>query len=286
MFAGPRKAVRRSPALPRRTIPPPGSNEPRTMLIVGRRETGCSSVRRTSPRLGTTLAMFSPTVFPVTVSALRSISGSKRLRTAAAPPASSSSSMRCSPVGRIAARSGIRSAYSSKIACMSRSRPASIAIAWRCLTRFEIFPYHLDDSSSGGPGEPEHPRAACRDRSAPRKRHPQCLTDDVHGVRRPHPGADARTADGVVCHPAQFIKGDLPGGEIARFQEDLLDVDVLAVPLAALLITADHDDGRNVQPTRGHQLTGSRLVARCETNHPVEQGAFDLHFDVVRDEVA
>ena len=55
-------------------------------------------------------------------------------------------------------------------------------------------------------------------------------------------------------------------------------------PLA--LVAADDHDRRDVQAARGHELAGRRLVAGREADHAVEQRAFDLHLDVVGDEVA
>ena len=74
--------------------------------------------------------------------------------------------------------------------------------------------------------------------------------------------------------------------DVARLQEHLLDVDVLALVLAGALVAADDDDRRDVQPARGHELARRGLVARREADHAVEQRAFDLHLDVGRDQVA
>jgi hypothetical protein len=61
--------------------------------------------------------------------------------------------------------------------------------------------------------------------------------------------------------------------------EDVLDVDVHAAELAARLVAADDEDGRDVEAPRRHQMRGRRLVARGQADHPVELRALhgDLH---------
>jgi hypothetical protein len=69
-------------------------------------------------------------------------------------------------------------------------------------------------------------------------------------------------------------------------EKHVLDVDVLALVGAAALITADDDDGGNVEARGGHQLARRRLVARGEAHHAVELRALDLNLDVVGDQIA
>ena len=72
MFARPVKRIVRSPTPPRRTIPPPGSKLPRTILMEGSVESGLSIVRTTRSSFTTTPANSSPRLLPVTVNAVRS----------------------------------------------------------------------------------------------------------------------------------------------------------------------------------------------------------------------
>src|SRR5690606_24825754 len=66
----------------------------------------------------------------------------------------------------------------------------------------------------------------------------------------------------------------------------VFDVHRLAVDLAGLLVAADYQDRRNVEPGRRHQVARGSLVAAGEADHAVEQRGFDLHLDVVGDDVA
>src|SRR4030095_10557247 len=77
-----------------------------------------------------------------------------------------------------------------------------------------------------------------------------------------------------------------PEHRLHRADEHLFDVDVLAVVVTARLISADHQDRRDVEAASRHQMCRRRLVARREADHPVELRAFDRDLHVVDDEVA
>src|SRR3989304_2474955 len=103
------------------------------------------------------------------------------------------------------------------------------------------------------------------------------------GVPPPPPGgrgADAGAADRNVCHRLQLLEADAAGGEVARLEEHVLDVDVLALVVAALLVAADDDDGGDVEAAGGHGLAPRRLVAGGEADHAVPQRPPHLHPEV------
>jgi hypothetical protein len=77
----------------------------------------------------------------------------------------------------------------------------------------------------------------------------------------------------------------MAGDGVHRVDEHLFDVDVLALVFAARLVAAGHEDRRNVQARRRHQLAGHGLVARGQADHAVELRAFDRDLDVVGDQV-
>ena len=62
-------------------------------------------------------------------------------------------------------------------------------------------------------------------------------------------------------HAREVLDRHAARSDVARLEEHLFDVDVLALVLAGSLVTADDDDRRDVQPARGHELAGRRLVA-------------------------
>src|SRR5262249_57099142 len=123
-------------------------------------------------------------------------------------------------------------------------------------------------------------------RRAPRQRHAERFADDMHGVCGSHAGADARAAYCDVGHGGELADRDATRRHITGFQKYFLDIDVLTAIFAALLIAADDDDGRDIEPPRRHQLAWRCLVAGRKTKHAVEQRAFDLDLDVARDQIA
>lgn len=151
--------------------------------------------------------------------------------------------------------------------------------------RLEILPDHLNDTRAGLANMIHHLPAVGGNRRAARQRHSECFTYDVHGICRSHAGADAGAAHRDVGHISEFADRDGAGRHIPGLQKDFFDIDVLTAVLATLLIAADNNDRRDVEPSRCHQLTGGGLVARCKTDHAVEQCAFDLDLDVARDQI-
>jgi hypothetical protein len=73
---------------------------------------------------------------------------------------------------------------------------------------------------------------------------------------------------------------------VAGPEKHFLDVDVVVVEHAARLVPARHHDGRNVDAGSRHQLPWHGLVTRGEADHAIEPRTFDLHLDVVGDQVA
>src|SRR5262245_2176595 len=108
----------------------------------------------------------------------------------------------------------------------------------------------------------------------------------MHRVGGTHAGAHAGAAHRDVGHARELVNGDATRRDVARFEEYLLDVDVLAAILAALLIATDNNDRRDIEPTRGHELTWRGLVAGRKAHHAVEQRAFNLDLNVARDQIA
>ena len=53
----------------------------------------------------------------------------------------------------------------------------------------------------------------------------------------------------------------------------------IAVDAAGLLIAADHQNGRDVEPCCRHQVAGRGLVAAGQADHPIEQRGFHLAKD-------
>ncbi len=60
--------------------------------------------------------------------------------------------------------------------------------------------------------------------------------------------------NGVLAHAQQIVERQLAGDVMARAQEHLLDVDVMVVGYAAALIAADHQQRRDVEAGRRHQM--------------------------------
>ena len=123
-------------------------------------------------------------------------------------------------------------------------------------------------------------------RGVARQAHAERLDHRMHGVGRRHAGAHARAHDRVLGHfgDRELGLGAEALADLAR--PHILDVDRLAVDLAGLLVAADHEDRRDVEPRGGHQVARRGLVAAGQADHPVEQRRLDLHLDVVGDDVA
>ena len=115
---------------------------------------------------------------------------------------------------------------------------------------------------------------------------PSASHDDVHRVRGAHAGAHAGPRIALSLMPRSVSVESLPNCACTDAEEDVLDVDVLAVVLAARLIAADDEDRRDVEAARRHQMRGRRLVAGRQADHAVELRAFDGDLHVVHDEVA
>src|SRR6266513_1445062 len=55
--------------------------------------------------------------------------------------------------------------------------------------------------------------------------------------------------------------------------------------MSARLVPAHHENRRDVEAARGHQMRGRRLVARRQTDHAVELRALDRDLHVVDDQI-
>jgi hypothetical protein len=130
------------------------------------------------------------------------------------------------------------------------------------MSRLEVLEHHLDDPAPRASGGVDHPGAVGAHRGASGQRHPERLHRGVHGVRRRHALAHPGPADRVVGHPPEPVGVELAEGDLHAAEEDVLDVDVLAVDLAAGLVAADHEDRRHVEAPRRHEVGRRRLVAR------------------------
>ena len=116
---------------------------------------------------------------------------------------------------------------------------------------------------------------------------PSASHGDVHRVgRAPCPGTRPGPRIALSAIAAQRSHSKLAERRLHAADEHVLDVDVLAVELAARLVAADDEDRRDVEAPRGHQVRGRRLVARGQADHAVELRALDGDLHVVDDEVA
>ena len=86
--------------------------------------------------------------------------------------------------------------------------------------------------------------------------------------------------------PASDSFESLSEHRLHRADEHLFDVDVLALVVPARLVTADDEDGRDVETAGRHQVRRRRLVTRRQADHAVELRALDGDLHVVDDEVA
>ena len=265
----------------------------------------------TSSSWTTAAARFSATVAPVTVIAPVSSTGSSCLISARAPPAASNCSIESSPLGRTALSTGTSSPSSLKSPKTSRSRPASIAVACRCLMQL-IEPLTASTAAAAlrkAPGVmmsrglrssstistmrgPERRAMSnifgllARTGAAPGSAMPSASTATCIelAVAMPEHTPGPRIALSAIA--AQPVGVELAERGLHAADEDVLDVDVLAVELAARLVAADDEDGRDVEAARRHEVRGRGLVARGQADHAVELRALDRDLHVVHDEVA
>jgi len=154
--------------------------------------------------------------------------------------------------------------------------------------RPEVLLDHLHHAAASTLDGLPHPRAVRLDRRGAEQGHAQRFGDHVHRVRGAETRADAGPTDGLpgtLSQPFAALVGPVQdmvdGGD-----EHLFDVHRLTPAAAGRLVAAREDEGRNVEPCRGHQVTGQRLVARGEADHPVQVRALDHRLDVERDQVA
>ena len=254
-----------------------------------------------------------PTVLPLTVSApLYRASVRAASSRARAPPASSNCFDRCVAdrphrgEDRHACRRASRTARRHR-----RRRSPRCAVACRCLMQLiepdtaSIAIAALANAPASGcraGADPPTPSRRCARRSASRSR----TSAGCWRATGAPPGSDMPSASHTMCiefavpmpehtpgpriafslMPFRSSKRELARDVVTGAEEHFLDVHVMVVVLPLALIAADHQDGRNVEARRRHQMAGHGLVAGGEADHAVELRAFDLHLDVVGDQVA
>ena len=100
-----------------------------------------------------------------------------------------------------------------------------------------------------------------RERGIARQRHAHHFDGGGHGIGGEQAGAGTLAGAGVALQISQLFSGHAAGGVGAHRFEHVLDVDVLAVPLAGQDAAPVNENRRYVQAGDGHHTAGHVLVA-------------------------
>ena len=135
---------------------------------------------------------------------------------------------------------------------LSRQNPA----------RRQILVHHLDDAPPGLIRKPRALAIRSGNRRAARQRHPQRFRQRIHRQRRTHRVAVSGTRRRRHRDLDQFIFGDIPRRQLPpRFPKRHAGPRQLAVEVAVDHRTAGKHDRRHIHRRRGHQTSGSGLIA-------------------------
>ena len=74
----------------------------------------------------------------------------------------------------------------------------------------------------------------------------------------------------LIAHVTQLLTREFSERGLHRAQEDILDVDVLALKFTARLVAAHDEDGRDIEPPRSHEMSGRGFVAGRKADHAIE----------------
>ena len=152
--------------------------------------------------------------------------------------------------------------------------------------RSDVLRDQIDDRMASAAGGGIERFGTGADRCAARQRHAQRFREYMHRVGGRQTRTNPRTDDRMTGHRRQIIDRKRAGLQRTDGLVDILDIDMTAVTFAAELIAARNNDRRDIEPRRRHQMRRRRLVARGKQHHAIKLGTFNLHFDVIDEEIA
>jgi hypothetical protein len=144
----------------------------------------------------------------------------------------------------------------------------------------------LDDGLAGPAGVPVAAAVHRRRRGTAGQRHPERLSGRRHGVRGEHPAARALARADRSLDRVDLLAADQPAGACADGLERVDDVDVTVAELARQDRPGVQEHGSQVEPGRGHQHPGQRLVAAGQQYRAVQPLGLHHGLDRVGDDLA
>ena len=144
---------------------------------------------------------------------------------------------------------------------------ASLVMIWR--GRMPALE-QLDHGLAGGEGRVVATAVDGRGRRAARQRHAEGLGHRGHGVGGEHPGARSLGRAGVVLDEAELLVGEGVDGVGPHRLEHRGDVEGPVPDPSREDGPAVEEDAGQVEPGRGHEHAGQRLVAPGQGDHAVE----------------